>query len=254
VNEHYPPATSAQSPKHNVINYVLPYVEQGNLFANIDLTQDWNSSANKPYTQVNLPLVSCPSSPRRGDYTSDYLAITHIWKNSYSPSPDAYGNRIFQELVGVKVVDRGPQNPSSGSSKWEGVLQSRLNTVGGIVIETRITPAHVRDGTSNTFLLFEDSGRPSIYSQGRKLEAGTITFDADKWASDTNCAVIQYSCNLGQLMNCKNYDEVFSFHTSGCSFAYADGSVHFHDEGMDPEVFTCLFTRAAGDIANMNGL
>ena len=251
IKGHYPPATSVQSPKHNVINYILPYVEQGNVYDQLNLDEDWNSAANLPATQINLSLLTCPTAPRGRNYTSDYLAITHIDKGSQTDDPDSYGNPAFSNLVGSKVTDRGAQNPSNGASKWEGILQSRLRIKGGVLREYRITSAHVRDGTSNTFLFFEDSGRPQIYSQDGKQESGTVLFDADKWASHTNYAVIDRFCNNGQLMNCKNYDEVYSFHNGGCSFAHADGSVHFHTENMDPEVFTSLFTRDAGDAATL---
>jgi prepilin-type processing-associated H-X9-DG protein len=49
-------------------------------------------------------------------------------------------------------------------------------------------------------------------------------------------------------MNCTNHDEIYSFHSGGCNFAYADGSVIFHSENMDPEAFVSRFTRDAGDI------
>ena len=49
-------------------------------------------------------------------------------------------------------------------------------------------------------------------------------------------------------MNCKNWDEVYSFHSGGCNFAHADGSVHFHSETIDPNVFTALFNRDARDV------
>ena len=250
IRGYYPPATSVQSPKHNVINYILPYVEQGNVYNQMNLEEDWNSATNLPATQVNLSLVTCPTAPKGRNYVSDYLAITHIFKNSHSPNPDTYGNRIFKELVDSgKVQDRGAQNPSTGSSRWEGILQSRLRISGGNLLEFRITPAHVRDGTSNTFLFFEDSGRPKVYSKNGKQESGTIS--GAEWASYQNYAVIHYYCNEGQVMNCKNWDEIYSFHSGGCNFAHADGSVHFHSESMDPEVFTSLFTRDADDVASL---
>lgn len=247
---YYPPATSVQSPKHNVVNYILPYVEQGNIYDQLDLTEDWNSATNLPATQVNLSLLTCPTAPKGRNYASDYLAITHIFKNTHTPSPDAYGNKAFKELVDTgKVTDRGAQSPSVGSSKWEGILQSRLRLSGGNLLEFRITSAHVRDGTSNTFLFFEDSGRPQVYSKGGKSETGTIS--GAEWASYQNYAVIHYYCGQGQVMNCKNWDEIYSFHKGGCNFAHADGSVHFHSESMDPEVFTSLFTRDANDVSTL---
>jgi prepilin-type N-terminal cleavage/methylation domain-containing protein/prepilin-type processing-associated H-X9-DG protein len=245
VQGYYPPATSFQSPKHNVINYVLPYVEQGNVYDKLNLEEDWNSAANLPFTQVNLKVVTCPSAPRGRDYAGDYLSITRLSKGAQSSDPNEWGHQSFKSLVASgKVVDRGGDN----NKKWDGVLQSRLRSVGGKLVEFRINSAHVRDGTSNTFLLFEDGGRPQKWIEGRQ-ESGTVS--GHEWASHQNYAVIDWSCKGGRLMNCSNHDEIYSFHSGGCNFAYADGSVHFHAENMDPETFVALFTRDAGDIAKL---
>ena len=234
----YPPATSFVSPKHNVISFVLPYVEQGNVYDKLKLDEDWNSATNLPLTQVNLSVVTCPSAPRGRDYAGDYLAITRIKKVNETKS--VAGHVSIFSLVPGQVADRG----GDGNAKWDGILQSRLTTGGG-ALEFRITPAHVRDGTSNTFLLFEDGGRPQKYVEGRS-EPGTIV--GAQWASSDNYAAIDTACKGSQLMNCTNHDEIYSFHSGGCNFAYADGSVHFHAENMAAEVFVTLFTRAAGDV------
>ncbi len=236
-------ATSFQSPKHNVINYILPYVEQGNIYDKLNLDEDWNSAANLPNTQVNLKVVTCPTAPGGRQYISDYLAITRIDKAAENPRTNSYGHMDFKSLVdNGKVADRG----AITSTKWEGVLQSRLRKIDGVIVEFAISRAHVRDGVSNTFLLFEDGGRPKKYVEGKEV-SGTIS--GGEWASHQNYAIIDWTCNDGQMMNCSNHDEIYSFHSSGCNFAYADGSVHFHSESMDPEVFVSLFTRDAGDMA-----
>jgi prepilin-type N-terminal cleavage/methylation domain-containing protein/prepilin-type processing-associated H-X9-DG protein len=235
----YPPATSFQSPKHNVINYILPYVEQGNVYDKLNLEEDWNSTANKPFTQVNLKIVTCPSAPRGRNYAGDYLAITRISKENLTHD---YGHVSVKSLVDAgKIVDRG----GDGNKKWDGILQSRLRIVSGKLQEYKITQAHVRDGTSNTFLLFEDGGRPQKFVEGRQ-ETGTVS--GAEWASHENYAVIHKACQGSRLMNCTNQDEIYSFHSGGCNFAYGDGSVHFHSDSMDPEAFVCLFTRDAKDI------
>ncbi len=240
---YYPPATSFQSPKHNVINYILPYVEQGNVYDKLKLEEDWNSTYNKPFTQVNLKIVICPSAPRGRNYAGDYLAITRLNKAAQSADPNSFGHVSFKSLVtSGKVADRG----AIDSVKWDGILQSRLRQIDSKLVEFRINQAHVRDGTSNTFLLFEDGGRPQKYVEGRS-ESGTI--NGAEWASHQNYAVIDWACRGSQLMNCTNQDEIYSFHNGGCNFAYGDGSVHFHVQGIDPETFVALFTRDAHDVA-----
>ena len=50
-------------------------------------------------------------------------------------------------------------------------------------------------------------------------------------------------------MNCRNDNEIYSFHKAGCNFLYGDGSVHFVTEDIAPEIFVARFTREAGDLA-----
>ncbi len=53
------------------------------------------------------------------------------------------------------------------------------------------------------------------------------------------------------MINCSNRNEIYSFHPSGANFLYGDGSVRFHSETLDSEVFASLYTRAAGDTASV---
>jgi prepilin-type N-terminal cleavage/methylation domain-containing protein/prepilin-type processing-associated H-X9-DG protein len=232
TKRYFPPATSYHSPRHNVINYILPYVEQASVYERLDLSRDWNSTDNLPHTEVTLPFLLCPSAPRGREYVSDYAACTRIAKK------DGFGPLVAAGLV----TSRG----GDGNRKWEGLLQHRLRIVDGKLIEYRITTAHVRDGLSNTMLLFEDAGRPDHYEHGALVEAGA-TKDG-RWASHNSFFVIDKNCNQGQLMNCSNREEVYSFHPGGAVFAFGDGSVHFLSETLNPEAFISLLTRDAGDV------
>ena len=108
------------------------------------------------------------------------------------------------------------------------------------------THTQVRDGLSNTFMLFEDAGRPTKYKR-REVVSGSSS--GSKWAAAAAYFVIHESdCGLDTLMNCSNDNEIYSFHSGGAMFLYGDGSVHFHSESMSPETFVSRFTRAGGDI------
>jgi type II secretory pathway pseudopilin PulG len=232
TKRYFPPATSYHSPRHNVVNYILPYLEQAAVYESLDLSKDWNSAENLPYTEVTLPFLVCPSAPAGRQYVSDYAACTRIAKK------DGFGPLVEAGLV----TSRG----GDGNRKWEGLLQHRLRIVDGELIEYRITPAHVRDGLSNTMLLFEIGGRPDHYERGALVEAGA-TKDG-RWASHDSYFVIDKNCSEGQLMNCSNREEVYSFHAGGAVFVFGDGAVHFLSETIDPEAFVSLLTRDAGDV------
>ena len=54
-------------------------------------------------------------------------------------------------------------------------------------------------------------------------------------------------CGQDQLLNCSNNSQPYSFHVDGVNVAYADGSVHFVSQEIDPDAFVSLVTLAAGD-------
>jgi prepilin-type processing-associated H-X9-DG protein len=117
--------------------------------------------------------------------------------------------------------------------------------------------AGVTDGTSNTILLVEMSGRPYWYLPNKQRSAGTTnnprtygfgfwahndahniaTFLADGSASGTECAV-----------NCSNQFGVYSFHPAGANVAFADGSVHMLSDSVPPATLAALVTRAGGEV------
>jgi prepilin-type N-terminal cleavage/methylation domain-containing protein/prepilin-type processing-associated H-X9-DG protein len=240
VTQHgyFPPATSFHTPKHNVMNYILPHLEQGSVYDKLDLSQDWNSPANLPHTQVTLPVLVCPSAPSGRAYISDYAACTKIDKVK-----DNGIDRLIREGL---IADRGGRD----NPKGEGALQHRLRkeTKNGQTVYTayRYTVAHIRDGQSNTMLLFEDAGRPDLYEGDSMVKTGGVPHG--EWASHQAYFVISESCRTTQLMNCTNHNEVYSFHPGGAVFVFADGSVHFLSETMDPEMFVSYFTRDAGEV------
>ena len=51
------------------------------------------------------------------------------------------------------------------------------------------------------------------------------------------------------LVNCHNNNEIYSFHTGGANILFADGSVHFIRQEVDPIPFVALVTKHAGDKA-----
>ncbi len=226
----FPPAGRSDPPRHSMITYILPYFEQGNVFSSVDMTVNWNHPDNVVHTKQNLGgVLICPSAPsgRESKHVRDYDPANHLDPTSRGLGP----------LIPDVIASRGPPD----SPKWEGVLH-----VDSDDDDRRIVPAHVRDGLSNTFLLFEDAGRPVFYENGRRGQSTVTRF---RWASWQLYMTMNNFCGTSQILNCNNNSRIYSFHPGGCNFAYADGSVHFHNDDIDANVFVSLFTRAAGDIA-----
>jgi prepilin-type processing-associated H-X9-DG protein len=118
----------------------------------------------------------------------------------------------------------------------------------------RIRRIQITDGTSQTFLVVEDGGRPELWRMG---QPATGKANAPGWADPNLEIALDGSDTLttgnGQgfgpcVMNCTNDNEVYSFHPGGANFAFADGSVRFIRESIKNTTFAALVTRSAGDI------
>ncbi len=241
---------------------ILPNIEANNIYSRYSFGTPWFAPINDPLTTSNIPIMLCPSavSPRELPPPALYSAITGgtrtdtpVWGYGDYNSINAVRNSVFQ-LAGL---------PSLGTREVLGALGRGPDGV-------RLSA--ITDGLSNTAILSEAAGRPSMYISGRKSKnprSGAalntmVTADGWGWADinggfsidGSNAAGIQNSTNSsgtvtmnGQcLMNCTNDSEIYSFHTGGAQFCLADGSVQFVSANISAATFAALLTRDWGDI------
>jgi prepilin-type processing-associated H-X9-DG protein len=110
----------------------------------------------------------------------------------------------------------------------------------------------ITDGTSNTLQVAEDAGRPQLWRAGRPV-AGAFAYGGP-WASSANPVLIRGASADGAeapglcAIDCTNDRQPYSFHSGGCNFLFADGSVHFLSAGMSIRVLAALATRAGGEV------
>jgi prepilin-type N-terminal cleavage/methylation domain-containing protein/prepilin-type processing-associated H-X9-DG protein len=227
----YPPAavnwSTSGYPNHGNFPYLLPYLEQGNLRDRYDLNFAWNHPSNKAAIETELAVAKCPSAPRLAKYTSDYFSCTQFFAGG-----DA------QKACQARGIKPG---------SWEGFLQQQTKAQ----YKDTITHADIRDGHSNTWLYFEDAGRPGRFNAYKQPMTGLGPGSLDgHWASADGYFDVHDYCFTLRMINCSNNNEIFSFHSGGCNFAFGDGSVRFENEEMAPQLFVALFTRAGGDVVS----
>ena len=118
-----------QDALHSGFVFLLPFIEQNNLFDKYDQSQPWTSPVNLPLAQQQVPLFSCPEneSAVEQDGGAPGAAIDY----AFSKGDLAY--------LSLNVVSSG---------------------VFGINSET--TFANISDGASNTFLMGEAASNPNI--------------------------------------------------------------------------------------------
>lgn len=257
------PATNGML-HHNFFTFLLPYMEQSAIYDQIDFRYDWcnttvppsKSVSNLTATSKDIDELLCPSTEARpGTYTTDYNVMAYIDPVKYCANLD-------------------------GSAR----TKRATDKLAGMITDTQSTLRKVADGTSKTIMIFESAGRPNHYVGNRAIKnlmyeensglsaqspiaTPTITKPTNfQWADDgthksgedSKIWGLEYStvanlCLMNtttKVMNCDNYQGVYSFHNGGAIFAMGDGSVQFVTEGIDVDTYTSMVTRAASDIAD----
>jgi prepilin-type processing-associated H-X9-DG protein len=112
----------------------------------------------------------------------------------------------------------------------------------------------ITDGSSNTLLVTEDAGRPTLWQAGKAAREQAV--EGGPWAGFKNGIVLQGASPDGRTkpgrcaLNCVNDREVYGFHPGGANAVLADGSVRFLRAGMDLRVLAGLVTRAGGEVVS----
>jgi prepilin-type N-terminal cleavage/methylation domain-containing protein/prepilin-type processing-associated H-X9-DG protein len=229
-----------QAREHFVLTFILPFMEYGPIYDQLDFSFHWYEDVNQQATSVDIPEYICPSAPARpANYATDYSLQVVI-------DPVIYCNQLITAL---------------------GLTQdTRTLTELMTILHDEPTPMRkVTDGLSKTYMFFESAGRPEVYENGIVVDNMVIPprFPGDglapagprsfQWADPGTYGVWGYggsstSCTPSDVMNCDNFSELYSFHPSGGNFLYGDGSVNFVTENIDVDTFVTTFTRAADDI------
>lgn len=225
--------------KHNLMAFLLPYMEQKHVYEKYDFDVNWQNGKNREARKSRIPILLCPEAPqsRLCRYSTTNETIIEYFCSDYT-SCEQIGPGVQKTLIEAGAITRRSDWRSMLRANWDGVA----------------TPATVRDGLSNSMMLFECSGRPKKYEFGKRPgdpeSSPKEPMSGAEWADARAEIWIHDLCGNGtRMINCSNKNEIFSFHQGTAMFLYGDGAVRLHSEQIDPEAFVSLFTSQAGDIA-----
>ncbi len=210
------PPGYTSSPASNFCTYLLPYIEENTAAKNYDFNKSWNHADNKKAVDLEISLYVCPSVPGlERDYAGDYSVCTAIAASAVN-----------------KLINAGIIKPYPNVVSIPGALQNKPTSLRTIT-----------DGLSKTYMLFEDAGRPFGYNS--LGPTGSTSVSGSRWADHENYWVVHDV----PMVNNHNNNEMFGFHSGGCTVLHCDSSVHFLDETIDGQSFVAYFSAHAGDIA-----
>jgi hypothetical protein len=227
--------------KGSALLYILPFIEQQNLYNQYDLTRSdldgalLANSKNLIGSKI-VPTFVCPS--------------------------DSHSQIYFGYAAHNYAASRGPtavvENPSCLCiHPWKSLAQSpvddRSNFAGPFTrVGTRVKLAQVTDGLSNT--LFIGEVRPQFSEHVRNGWAQSnngngycttlipINYDTSKDNSADPC---RRSYNWNTEVGFK------SAHVGGANFLLGDGSVHFVSETLDHRLYQALGAKQDGQVVTL---
>jgi prepilin-type processing-associated H-X9-DG protein len=241
--------------------YLLPFMEQGNLYRQINFNQNVGMGANAQVSQVPLTLHQCPSDA--------YPQAFPVYDSSFSTpiATLAHGNYVgcngWQECF--NGAGGNPQ-PGAGDDGLSGAYGAAGR--GLFYRNSRTTMANVTDGLSNTIFVGERSGNhsPSTWTgavPGGRCPAWMATMPPSPYApppgpaydnADFGEALVLAHCNASHLPSADfpifDPDVYYSMHAGqGANFLFGDGSVHFLTSSINPTTYQSLATIAGGEVA-----
>ncbi len=171
--------------------FLLPYAEQQPLYGQVDTGKAFDAPENAEAAGTLLSLYVCPSVPD-GDKLVDDRGPCHYG--------GIYGERISS-----------PNDPPKGT----------------MIYDKSISIRDIRDGTSNTLVISEDSG----FSDGQWINARNVFDQA-------------FAINKAPFFE----NDIRSEHAGGANGLFADGSARFLQETMDLDVLAAICTRNGSEI------
>jgi prepilin-type N-terminal cleavage/methylation domain-containing protein/prepilin-type processing-associated H-X9-DG protein len=260
------PGPRYNEPRGSWITSALPYFEQSAIEQQYNHSLNWHDPANKAAVMSQLAILSCPSAPTRDGFEWTVL-VSYANASTTTPTlaPRDFYYGAITDYTNVGGVGTALNNSLPAALR----LADPLNS--GILKADAVSLAEVTDGLSNTILVAECAGRPSLYQRGQVVPDGSTpkTWSGSAsvnrpfptggvWASHSKGFLIDGAQPNGFTntvpgpcaVNYSNDNEVYAFHAGGANVLMADGSVRLLHDSVAIQVLAALVTRNGGEVAS----
>jgi prepilin-type N-terminal cleavage/methylation domain-containing protein/prepilin-type processing-associated H-X9-DG protein len=257
-----PAATGGLPIAHGWGVYLLPFIEQDNLFKQYNMNQPFVTPGNQAVISNPVKTMLCPSAihsaPTYNGTIKNPLTGTNIPFTAavadYAPDSGINGGAaaLLNSLGATPPYTTAASVAGASYPTLQGpappLALAGLSATNG---SRRFTD--IKDGTSNTLILAEDAGRPERWRLGTQVAgqssdgAGWGDPNAEYGLDGTDPATATAGTGTCAI-NCHNDNEVYSFHTGGANILFCDGSVHFISANVNVVTFGALITANGQEI------
>ncbi|MBN9118508.1 MAG: DUF1559 domain-containing protein [Planctomycetes bacterium] len=217
---------------------ILAEIEQNALATAYTYTDPYHYASNEKITTTPVKTFQCPSNPGPRTMTVGRPPIT---------LPNAAGG----DYIVMKAF--------YATSQSSGALNGNKDVI-ALKDDARRPLTDIADGTSNTLLVTEQAGQPDYYVLRTKtgtdpgVASGVLNGNwQGPWPSYKSPGVYSFTADgltrIGPCaINCNNSQAIYSFHSGGANAVFADGSVRFLREGVDPAFVLAIATVNGGEV------
>jgi prepilin-type processing-associated H-X9-DG protein len=238
--------------------YLLPFLEQGNVYNQINFGQTVGMGVNAQISQFPLAIYQCPSD--------QYQQPFPVYDSSFTFPIATLAHGNYVGCIGwVECFSGAGGNPQPGPGA-DGLAGVYGPAGRGVFYRnSRTNFDSITDGLSNTIMAGERSGNhsPSTWTgavPGGRCPAWMATQPPNPYSAppgpaydnaDFGEALVLAHANGTHLPNADfpiyDPDTFYSMHTGGANFLLCDGSVRFISSGVNPSVYQALATIAGNE-------
>jgi prepilin-type N-terminal cleavage/methylation domain-containing protein/prepilin-type processing-associated H-X9-DG protein len=234
--------------------YLLPYIEQDNVFKMVNFAAAWNDPTNAAARAVPIKIFLCPSDPRHqvpAGWAGNNYRVNQgsgiLWGlpstsglNSTLPPPN--GPFYINSATRLTDITDGTSNTAAWSEHLIGDFSNAISTDNGDTYQPGIypnTPDEAMTYCANVNI--NDLSKQGVSNVGAPWLQGYHSTTVYFHVSPPNFRSCMYP--PGRIATSAN-----SGHTNGVNMALCDGSVRFVPSAIDLFTWRALGSRNGGEV------
>jgi prepilin-type N-terminal cleavage/methylation domain-containing protein/prepilin-type processing-associated H-X9-DG protein len=230
--------------------FILPFLDEKSLYDRFTFAPGaYNSGPGQVGRGANglvkVPMFLCPSSQ------AEKMITAPAPPNSPNLADQVNGANPYTLHYYGNMGPKG-QSLAGGTYKIRDVGMGGFSQHGIFEVDSRIKITEITDGTSNTFLLMENSFHDSLFgSRFRNWMRGSDSGGVDHICGCRN-VVLSINTRIIATATVINDIPMGSHHPNGANFLLCDGSVRFISENVALGVYKATASRNGAESASLD--